>query len=195
MDTLRSVAHLQREAGDELFNFMVSSDYTRDVISCMQKLRAEKLGISIFSVDDHFNPRNPKAKEAGIIWLGNNFQKWFLPLEEEITGEIILPEFHHNLSQNSLDKEILKGLGGKTQVARTPSTMRGIYEMIKKQPHGEDGALKNDGCANIFYVRDKDGALRAMDVYWDVDGWFVGAYLVSDPLRWLAGSRVFAGNS
>lgn len=148
-----------------------------------------------FVVADHFDPHHQKAKEAGIIWLGNNFQKWFLPLEEEITGEIILPKFHHDLDKVSSDEDILKDLGGKAQVEKNPSTMRGVYEVIKKQSHGEDGALKNNGCANIFYVSDKVGGLRAVHVDRNVGGWNVCACLVGDPYGWNAGCRVFAGNS
>ena len=38
MDTLRSVAHLQRELGDDLFNVLVSSDNTEAVRQFAQKL-------------------------------------------------------------------------------------------------------------------------------------------------------------
>lgn len=38
MDTLRSVAHLQREIGDDLFNLLVSSDNTEAVRQFAQKL-------------------------------------------------------------------------------------------------------------------------------------------------------------
>ena len=59
---------------------------------------------------------------------------------------------------------------------------------------GSDRMLKN-GHANIFYVKDKDGVLRAVRVTWDGDGWDVDADSVEDPIRWSVGGRVFSRNS
>ncbi|MEK7650743.1 MAG: hypothetical protein AAB364_02645 [Patescibacteria group bacterium] len=52
--------------------------------------------------------------------------------------------------------------------------------------------LVRNGAANIFYVEDKDGVLRALGVYQFDDGWGVRTDSVEDPCSWAAGGRVFS---
>ena len=40
---------------------------------------------------------------------------------------------------------------------------------MERQPNGEQGVLLTNRWANIFYVCDANGDLRAVDVYWGVD--------------------------
>ncbi len=63
------------------------------------------------------------------------------------------------------------------------------------QPNGEKGTLLNDGSANIFYVPDLKGVLRAVYVYWYDGRWRVDANPVEGPGRWYGGDRVFSRNS
>ena len=67
--------------------------------------------------------------------------------------------------------------------------------MEKQGNKGEDGILLNNGYANIFYIKDQNGVLRPVGVYWCDDGWLVSAYSVGRPSRWDAGGRVFSRNS
>lgn len=46
----------------------------------------------------------------------------------------------------------------------------------------------------LFYVKDKDGVLRAVRVFWRGDGWGVRARSVEDPDGWYDGFQVFSRN-
>lgn len=63
-----------------------------------------------------------------------------------------------------------------------------VSELIKKQPAGEEGALKTDGSWNIFYT-----PAFVVVVYWYARGrfWRVFAWLRSGG-GWLGGGRVFS---
>ena len=129
-----------------------------------------------------------KAK-VKISFLGNNFRAWMLGKVEEPGGETVLR--HARLTKNSVDKPILDELGDKAETALTD-----IFAMMMEQPNGEkEGNLLADGPANIFYVRNINGVLRAVDVYWYDGGWYVNAYSVENPYTWYAGYRVFSRNS
>ena len=66
---------------------------------------------------------------------------------------------------------------------------------MEAQPNGENGNLLNNGWANIFYIKDINGTLRAVHVNWLDDGWFVFAHSVEYPNLWRADYRVFSRNS
>ena len=61
--------------------------------------------------------------------------------------------------------------------------------MMKKQPRGKKGLLLTDGWANIFYVRDKNGVLRAVSVDWNGDGWHVFGCRTDYTVAWGGGSK------
>jgi len=63
---------------------------------------------------------------------------------------------------------------------------------MKKQANGKAGVLLNNGYANIFYIRDQSGVLRAVFVSWRGVGCYVIAYVVSCPYVWLGGYQVFS---
>jgi len=147
--------------------------------------RDAKKAANKFIIADIFQKGNA---EVIIGWIGGNFQSWFLGKVEELTA-VEIPNHHHDLKCDSLDAEILADLGGE---AAAEVTLAGVYELLKFQPRGENGALLVTGFANIFYVRDKGGVLRAVDVYWSGVGWYVRARSVEDPDSWDAGNRVFS---
>lgn len=67
-----------------------------------------------------------------------------------------------------------------------------IWQMLKLQPGGEAGALHVNGLANIFYVRDIEGALWAVYVSWHADTreWSLGALSVERADGWHADCQV-----
>lgn len=137
------------------------------------------------------------SKEVKFYFYGiwNNFTNWFLAGDsktEEPLGEQELR--YGNLIKISADSPIIEELGGE---AKAETTLTELYDLLKKQANGEEGVLLiNDGYANIFYIRDTAGVLRAVYVFWHGgDGWCVRAYSVEDSLEWLAGCRVFFRNS
>ena len=50
----------------------------------------------------------------------------------------------------------------------------------------------NNGYANIFYINDFAGMLRAVVVGWGAEAWRVGVSSVEDPGRWGDGNHVFS---
>lgn len=96
----------------------------------------------------------------------------------------------HKLLKTLCDGPIIATLGGEEKVE---ITLGEIFFLMEKQKNGEDGILLNDGSGNIFYVRDKNGELRAVVVRWDDDDgvWFINAYSIEHPTGWSYGSHVF----
>jgi len=134
--------------------------------------------------------RNAPVK---ISYLGDNFKAWFLNgvgKTEDLISEQTLR--YHKLRQPSVDGPIIVELGGE---AKAETTLSEMFSLMEKQKHGEDGVLLNNGWANIFYIKDNAGVLRAVLVFWDGDGWYVRAVSVEDPRRWFVGDLVFSRNS
>lgn len=127
--------------------------------------------------------------QSGIKYHGDNFKAWFLDKVEESQTETTLR--CHRLKKWSRDLPIIAELGGEEKVETTLSV---IHQLISQQVNGEAGTLLTNGYANIFYVRDVDGVLRAVNVYWYGVGWRVLANTVENPYRWLDGNQVFSRN-
>src|SRR3989339_212359 len=145
---------------------------------------AKKLVVSKF-----FNEKNSSVR---IRYVGDNFRKCFYGKVEEQpnTDETVLR--YHTLNRRSVDGPIIKELGGEDKVK---TTLFHIAALILKQPNGKQGALLTNGYANIFYVHDINGVLRAVHVYWNGHGWSVYARSVEFPGEWNAGSRVVSRDS
>lgn len=133
-----------------------------------------------------------KAK-VKISYLGDNFRTWFLSgdgkTEDPISEQTLC---YAKLRKASVDGPIIEELGGEAKVETTLSEM---FSLMEKQKNGEDGVLLNNGYANIFYIKDQNGVLRAVRVRWFGDGWLVRAFSVEIPLEWSADHRVFSRNS
>lgn len=143
-----------------------------------------------FVVRDHFWVNTSKNAKVKISLLDHNFRAHFIDKVEEAVPERALHGY--TLIKRSLDKPILKDLGGKEKVK---TTLRDIWIKMCAQPNGEAGELRNDGYANIFYVEDVDSVLLAVLVLWNSDGWIVVAISVEDQNEWNTGSLVFSRNS
>lgn len=129
------------------------------------------------------------SAEVKISFLGDNFKTWFLDKVEETMEDVSL--FYFDLLRNSLDASIIQDLGGETKVE---TTLCAIWTLLKMQRNGEPGILLTNGYANIFYIKDTQGVLRAVGVYWRGGGWYVYAGSVTLPCEWDAGRRVFSRN-
>ncbi|MEK9158208.1 MAG: hypothetical protein AAB638_03460 [Patescibacteria group bacterium] len=124
---------------------------------------------------------------AGIkFYLGSNFRENFLTkIEENISAtELNI----HTLIRASKDAPIRAELTPELE----ETTLRHLYELLKKQPQGQAGALLTNGYANIFYIRDASGNLWAVGARWGADfrEWDVDAVSVARPRDWNAGDRV-----
>ena len=133
------------------------------------------------------------SKEVKFYRIWDNFTNWFLAGDGKIEEPIGEQELRYgNLTKNSVDSPIIEDLGGE---AKAETTLAELYDLLKKQANGEGDVLLTNGYANIFYIRNIKGVLRAVRVYWDDDGWNVSALSVEDRLAWNAGDRVFSRNS
>lgn len=171
----------------------IAQRWITDTTGALQRLLAplSEMPPMRFVVADKFKVDTSDKAEVKISYLSGDFASWFGGKVEE-SADVELPKHHHDLTKCSLDEEILRDLGGAD---KAEVTLAGIYELMKLQPNGEDGALLTNGYANIFYVNCDDGVLRAVSVDWNGDGWDVDADRVGDELRWNAGHRVFSRNS
>lgn len=125
-----------------------------------------------------------------IGYLGDNFKVCFLnsgdKTEDPISEQTLR---YHKLRQYSVDGPIITELGGE---AKAETTLSEMFSLMGKQKHGEGGVLLNNGLANIFYIKDSAGVLRAVCMGMDYGGWRVEAHSVEHPRGWLAGRRVFS---
>jgi hypothetical protein len=94
----------------------------------------------------------------------------------------------YKLLRISADGPIIAQLGGETKVE---GAFTAVFALLQRQPKGEAGFLQTNGYANIFYVRDKKGALCAIRIGWASDGWVVDAISVEDPLAWNGQHEIF----
>lgn len=141
---------------------------------------------SNLSVRDHI--ANLKSNGAKIF-TGSNFESWFFGKKMKPASESELQCY--KLRQNSVDDSIIAKLGGKK---KAESTIEDFFSLIEAQLDGRVGTLAVDGNANIFYIRDAKGELRAVFCYWLGFEWYLHAYEVDYPHEWDAGTRVFSRN-
>lgn len=143
-----------------------------------------------FVAKKHFVKNTSKKARVKISYLGDNFTAWFLKkIEKPIAGTTLRC---HKLKKYSVDRPIIVELGGE---AKAETTLTEMFSLIEKQANGESGALLTNGYANIFYVRDVSAVLRAVNVRWSDDGWYLKASSVLDPDRWNEGFQLFSRNS
>ncbi len=145
-----------------------------------------------FAAKDRFvvNTKRNAAVKIAFVW--DNFTSWFMgKTEQPFEGSTLK---YGMLSRSSVDGPIIAELGGEE---KAETTLAEVFALMSAQPNGENGALLTNGYANIFYVRNAKGVLRAVRVGWDADdgGWDVYAFSVADPSSWGGGRLVFSRNS
>jgi len=160
--------------------------WPRELLVAWLGMTATSATTKKFVADDNFKLK----KDGGLCsYLGDNFKTWFGDKMEDLLGEQTLR--YGKLRKSSLDAPIIAELGGE---AKAETTLVEVFDLMSKQANGEEGVLLVDGRANIFYVRDKNGVLRAVYVLWNDDGWHVNAYSVESPYTWHEGYQVFSRN-
>ncbi len=143
-----------------------------------------------FVARDRFVLNTKKDAPVKISYLGGNFKNWFLGKEEQpFCGSTLK---YGKLTRYSVDRPILKELGGDE---KAETTLTELFFLMEKQPNGESGLLLANGYANIFYVKDSSGVLRAVSARWFGGGWGVDADAVTGPDGWRGGGQVFSRDS
>ena len=142
-----------------------------------------------FIARDKFIVDTSKEANVKISYLGDNFTKWFLGEDGKIETPIGEQELRcARLKKASVDDLIIAEIGVE---AKAETTLSEMFSQMEKQRNGEAGVLLNNGYANIFYIRDKNGVLRAVPCGWCGDGWDVRARSVDDTDGWRAVRQVF----
>ena len=145
-----------------------------------------------FVTKDRFVRDTGHKAKVKISYLGDNFKAWFLSGGSKTEKPRGTSELHvHKLIRSSVDAPIIANFGGEEKSETTLSEMFALMEM---QAKGESGVLLTNGYANIFYVRDFSGVLRAVSVRWSDGGWSVNAHGVTYPRAWDDGGQVFSRN-
>ena len=116
--------------------------------------------------------------QVNISGTDQNFKDWFLlgygKTEDPISEQALS---YYKLLVSSFDGPIITELGGEE---KSETTLTEMFSLMEKQGKGEDGVLLNNGHANIFYIRDSPGVLRAVFVRWDLKdgGWGITAWSI-----------------
>jgi hypothetical protein len=141
-----------------------------------------------FVANNHFVVGTSVSAAVRISCIGSVFRRWLLGKVEELSGERSLR--YSRLRKPLVDAPIIAELGE----GAAETSLAEIWWLLEQQPNGEAGTLLVNGDANIFYVRDVDGIMFAVRVFWDDLGWFVDAISVKHPNPWAVGDRVFSRN-
>ena len=120
-------------------------------------------------------------REAGVVWMGDNFKAQFLGLEISQSPLNVLAV--HNLEEPSLDKPILETLGEKAEVSITE--FKAFLAGNRKSQEWF-----------VFYRRGRDGNLWAVCARWRIDrgGWSVDASSIDRPHGWSRDDRIVSRN-
>ena len=141
-----------------------------------------------FEAKKHFALNTP----ANIKCFGDNFTNWFLSGDGKTEGSFAGSTLRYGaFRKNTLDAPVIAEIGGE---AKVETTLAELHSLLLKQANGEKGVLLTDGCANVFYIRDGSGVLRAVSAHWSSDdrGWDVYANEVARPHGWPAVRQVFS---
>lgn len=138
-----------------------------------------------FVAKDKFIQDTSRKAKVKISYIGDNFNEWLLGKVEDAVAETELR--YAKLLKISRGERIRAEIGAQFE----ETSLSYMYALMEMQANGEKGALLISGWANVFYIRDISGALRAVDVHWGSDGWGVGAGPVDDPGRWGDGFQFF----
>ena len=133
-------------------------------------------------VRDQFKP--PTRIKYATVW--DDFKTRFFGKSEALRPELTLRKF--KLLAFVSDGPIIAELGGECQVECPLSV---VFDLLLRQTGGQAGFLQTNGFANIFYVRDDQGTLCAVQIGWAEDGWVLDAVPVDD-LAWNGGHMIFS---
>lgn len=142
-----------------------------------------------FVTRDKFVVDDSGYAKVKISYLSELFIDWFIDkTEEPIQGSNIIA---HDISRASFDPLIISELGGE---AKAETLLTELFWLIERQGHGEKGLLCTTNTkANVFYVRDIKGVLRAASCRWVCDtSWQLHACSVVRKCEWSVGHRVFS---
>ena len=147
----------------------------------------------LFTVSPPTEPFNPHKffKTSTDLWVSGDFVARILSVANCVESADGTSLSSFGLVNPANDSEIRSELSKNHLIE-----LWQIAEIISLQPNGKEGNLLNNGYANIFYVRGKNGDVFAVSVGWssDVRQWRVDAWRLGGLGRWDDGFRVFSRN-
>ncbi len=186
----RIEALVNKLGGEDSVDGILSGKLTVTLTVALKSILALLGTIAVPATKQFVAKDNFQVGKAGIGWLGDNFKAWFLgKTEGPVEGSTLR---YHKLTESSLDTPILAELGDKAE-----TTLADLFHLLSLQANGQGGVLLANSYANIFYVRDASGELRAVHACWGAGSgdWDVNADDVAYPYGWNAGFQVFSRNS
>lgn len=141
-----------------------------------------------FAVNFTANKKN-NVSPVKISFAGERFEYWFMDKREPPFGGSVLA--CGELSFPATSSRIIAELGGYGKVE---TTLVELSYLMKAQWNGKAGSLLTNGNANMFYVRDVNYKLRAVDAHWLNDSWRVIANEIANlksPCILEDGFRIF----
>lgn len=147
--------------------------------------QVEMPSIALFRGINHFTNHNP---DRIALDLSDLFKSHFQGQVETAIAPTILAM--HRLTQTTTIRNVFDALGN-----RAVCRLAHLWELLKRQPHGEPGLLLTNSDVNIFFVHDQDYTLYTVYVIWQANRhcWLVRAYFLSQDQRcWEADRRVFS---
>ncbi len=137
-----------------------------------------------FVVAENFTKSNAKVKFG---YIDEKVAELFGKSQDVPAGEIAVSV----LLQGTHDPEIMVALGPQS---RRFIKLGQFYQPIEAQGHGQEGPLLVNGCANIAYVLDENGAPWTVYARWvpRYGVWGVRVYSVASLSEWYAGYQVLS---
>jgi hypothetical protein len=145
-----------------------------------------------FAARKWFIVNTEKNAPVKISSLNDTFKAQFLgKVEPPHTGSTLL------CARLALDvivrgTDIVTKMGGRE---KAETTLAELFSLMEAQKNGEDGLLITNGYGNIFYIKDVDGTLRAVNASWHYGGWLLHANTVADQNGFASGRRFFSRDS
>lgn len=132
-----------------------------------------------------FDPKK-YFKDGKGLWVSSSFEERIRDKAPTVATAQKFELSSFTLLKNSSDKDIEAALPEK-HIFSESEVCAVVAALIDKQPKGKEGALLNNGYANLFYT-----ASFVVHVRWDSDDghWHVSTW--SRGYDWHADSRVFS---
>ncbi len=112
--------------------------------------------------------------------------RWTLEPHGELSIRIL------RLTVSLTSSEILERL---TELATPEIPLSAMFQILRRQPTGQQGPLSTSGFINVFFVRDPTGLLQTVRVHWFGYGWYVESYPMTRVIPWREGAHIAVGSN
>lgn len=137
-------------------------------------------GCTLFKAGDIFRKGPVTESPIAIRYIGRMFQEQVLPLVEANIPPAQL--FIRSIQKDTPVHEVRDMLGRERR-----SFVYDLFQLLAKQPQGEEGFLDVTGLGNFFFVRGYIFHDLVVNAYWK-DGWVLHAYRREGDIK--RGSRM-----